>query len=137
MIDAFTSAALAATLACTATNRSGASAVVAVTTTASDADVLARAQKLLAELQTGTIDRSELSAELGREYTKNVIATSQQTIPSGPPTGIARTNKTEVDGVTTYVFRVFWPQGTLDYTFGYDDRTYEVIKLYFRTGPPV
>ena len=124
MIAAFTSLVFAATL-------------LAQTVTDGDDAVEKRALTLLQELQSGTIDRTELSPSLNAEYTKAVLRTSEETIPAGAPTDVVRLSKTHVDRATTYVFRVRWPSGTLDYTFSYDDKTFEVVKLYVRTGPPV
>ncbi len=110
--------------------------VVALTKTGGDADVAKRAKALLAELQTGSIDRSELSPELSAEYTATVLANAAKTLPKGEPRRFEQVAKTDIDGTTTYVFRVDWIEGDVDYVFGYDDGSYAVTKLFTRPGPP-
>jgi hypothetical protein len=135
MIDGFTSLVLAALLRGSVPH-DGPSYEVAQTVTDSDASVQKRALGLLSELQAGAIDRNELSPALSAAYTKSVLALSKQTIPGGPPTSVAQLAKHVVDGTTTYVYRLTWPSGTLDYTFGYDNSSFAVVQLYVRTGPP-
>ncbi len=136
MIDGFTSLVLAALMRGSAPQTGARSFQVAQTVTNGDASVEKRALGLLAELQAGTIDRNELSPELSAAYTKSVLALSKQTIPAGSPANVVQLAKHHVDGVTTYVYRLSWPSGTLDYTFGYDDASFAVVQLYVRTGPP-
>jgi hypothetical protein len=136
MIDAFTSLVLAALVRGSAPHASP-SFQIAQTVTGSDASAEKRAMALLAELQAGTIDRNELSPELSAAYTKSVLALSKQTIPAGSPSSFVQLAKHDVNGTTTYVYRLTWPTGTLDYTFGYDNASFAVVKLYVRTGPPV
>ncbi len=135
MIDGFTSLVLAALLRGSVPH-DGPSFEVAQTVTDSDASVQKRAMLLLSELQAGTIDRNELSPALSAAYTKSVLALSKQTIPSGAPATVVQRGKHVVDGTTTYVYRLTWPSGTLDYTFGYDNASFAVVQLYVRTGPP-
>jgi hypothetical protein len=123
MIAAFISSLLAAML-------------VAVTKTNGDADVLARATTVLAELQKGTLDRSELTPALSALYTPDILARDARTLPKSAPLSFALRQKTDVDGVTTYVYRVRFNEGILDYTFGFDDATYAITKLFTRPGPP-
>ena len=136
MIHAMAGAAFAALLGTSSPPVTGGVVRVAQTVTDGDAAVLKRAATMLAELQAGTIDRSELSTDLSGEYTKTVLAETQKTLPAGEPETIVQIRKNRVGGDTTYVFRVKWAQGTLDYTFSFDDTTFEIVKLYFRTGPP-
>lgn len=114
----------------------GREVVVAVTKTDGDAAVMKRAKALLAGLQTGTIDRSELSAALSADYTPAVLANAAKTLPKGNPKEFALLDKTDTNGTTTYVYRVGWDAGDIDYVFGFDDATYEVTKLFTRPGPP-
>ncbi len=110
--------------------------VVAVTKTDGDAAVMKRAKALLAGLQTGTIDRSELSAALGADYNATVLANAAKTLPKGNPKEFVLLDKTDTNGTTTYVYRVGWDAGDVDYVFGFDDATFEVTKLFTRPGPP-
>jgi hypothetical protein len=135
MIDGFTSLVLA-TLLRGSVPQDGPSFEIAQTVTDSDASVRKRAMLLLSELQAGTIDRNELSPALSAAYTKSVLALSKQTIPTGPPATVVQLGKHVVDGTTTYVYRLTWQSGTLDYTFGYDNASFAVVQLYVRTGPP-
>jgi hypothetical protein len=137
MIDGFTSLVLAMLVHGSAPQTGARSVEVAQTATDGDTSVEKRALRLLAELQAGTIDRNELSPDLSAAYTKSVLALSKQTIPAGSPATVVQLAKHHVDGATTYVYRLTWPSGTLDYTFGYDDASFAVVQLYVRTGPPV
>ncbi len=111
-------------------------AVVAQAQTPDDATVVKRAKVMLAGLQTGKIDRTQLSPALAAEYTPDVVANEVQLLPKGTPSSFAIRQKFDVDGVTTYVFRVHWDAGTVDYAFGFDDATLTIVKLYTRPGPP-
>ena len=36
---------------------------------------------------------------------------------------------------TTYVFRLKWTNGSIDYVCGFDDASQKIAKLYFLPGP--
>jgi hypothetical protein len=110
--------------------------IIAVTKTDGDAAVMKRAKALLAGLQAGSIDRSELSPALSADYTATVLANAAKTLPKGTPKEFALRERTDANGTTTYVYRVGWDAGDIDYVFGFDDATYEVTKLFTRPGPP-
>ena len=111
-------------------------AVIAQAQAPDEATVAKRAKIVLAELQTGKIDKTQLSPALAAEYTPDVIANEMQLLPKGPPISFVQRQKFDVSGVTTYVFRVHWDAGTVDYAFGFDDATMAIVKLYTRPGPP-
>ncbi len=102
-----------------------------------DAAVAIRAKAVLASLQAGTLDRTELAPSLDALLTPAVIATDRRAIPPGAPLAFSLRSKSDTGGTTTYVFRVRWAAGTADLTFGTDDATGEIDKLYTRPGPPV
>jgi len=100
-------------------------------------DVSARARGVLTQVQAGKLDRSALDPLLDGVLTRPVVATmTAQLAPYGTPKTFVENSKTDLDGVTTYVFRVTWPAATVDYVFGLDDATAKIAKLYFRAGPP-
>jgi hypothetical protein len=138
-IDALTSAlsaALSGTNASAAAPARGAVVVVAQTVTNSDASVVKRAKAILAQLQAANLVRSELSPELSSEYTPEVLAHAASTLPAGAPLTFVQESKADRDGTTTYVFRAGWQRGTVDLVFGFDDTTYQIVKLFTRPGPP-
>lgn len=99
-------------------------------------DPLSRARAAFVQLQTGTLDRSTLTPALDADLTEPVRASMTARIASyGPPGKLVVRTKSDVDGVTTYLFRIVWPAGSVDYVFGLDDATGKIAKLYFRPGP--
>ena len=103
--------------------------------TATDPSVRARAT--LTDIQNGTLDRSTLTPALSAVLTDDVRKTMTALVgPYGTPKQFAALSKTDVDGVTTYVYRMTWPAGSVDYVFGIDDKTDKIAKLFLRPGPP-
>jgi len=100
-------------------------------------DLVARAKAAFFDLQHGTLDRSTLTPALSALLTDDVRDIMTELIaPYGKPSQFAPRSTTDLDGVTTYVFRVTWASGSVDYTFGIDDKTDKIAKLYIRPGPP-
>jgi hypothetical protein len=101
-------------------------------------DTLARAQAAYAQVQSGKVDRSTLTPALGAELTDDIRAgmTRQLNAIAAPGT-FAPVSHTDLDGVTTTVFRVPTASGVIYFTFGIDDATGKIAKLYFVAGPSV
>jgi len=95
-----------------------------------------RAREWLGRLQRGNIDRSQLTPDLSAALqSATVSGYAQQTGKLGPPSKFTLLAKHAVEGTTTWVFRVTWPQGSMDYNFGVDDATGKISALYLRPGP--
>lgn len=95
-----------------------------------------RAREWLGRLQRGNIDRSQLTSDLSAALqTATVSGYAQQTGKFGTPTKFTLLSKHALEGTTTWVFRVTWPQGSMDYTFGVEDATSKISALYLRPGP--
>ena len=75
---------------------------------------------------------SDLSAGL---QAATVLALAKQ-IPLGAPQRIVLRTRKQVASITTWVFRVSWPDQTLDYTFGIDNATGKISALYLRPDAP-
>jgi len=100
-------------------------------------DPAARAKASFLDLQHGALDRSTLTPAFSTLLTDDVRTSMTELIaPYGKPSQFALRTTTDVDGVSTYVFRVTWTSGSVDYTFGIDDKTDKIAKLYIRPGPP-
>jgi hypothetical protein len=105
---------------------------------AATTDPLARARDAFVQLQAGKVDRSALTPAFSADLTADALATMSAGIASyGPPPKFAVRSKTDVDGVTTYVFRLAFSSGSVDYVFGIDDASGKIAKMYCRPGPPV
>jgi hypothetical protein len=87
-------------------------------------------------LQAGKVDRSELSPALSLLYPPQLLAKTARSLPAGPPATFAQRSKVDQGGISTYVFRLTWDRGTVDYAFGFDDTTFAIVKLFTRPGPP-
>jgi hypothetical protein len=100
-------------------------------------DPATRARAAFEQLQTGKLDRTALTPALNADLTDAVRASmTARLAPFGPPPGpLALRSKYDSDGVMTYVFRVRWPNGSVDYVFGIDDTSGKIAKLYFVPGP--
>ncbi len=65
-----------------------------------------------------------------------VAALSKQLSPLGAPQRLVLRTKREVAGITTWTFRVSWPDQILDYTFGVENVSGKISALYLRPGSP-
>lgn len=101
-------------------------------------DTLARAQTAYAQIQSGKVDRSTLTPALAAELTDEIRAgMTRQLNATAAPGTFAPASHTDLDGVTTTVFRVSTAGGVIYFTFGIDDATGKIAKLYFIAGPSV
>jgi hypothetical protein len=101
------------------------------------ADTIARAKAAFQQVEDGKIDRSTLTPVFNALLTDDVLSVLEQRANAlGMPDRFAPVGQTDTDGVTTTVFRLHFPTGNLDLTFGIDDATNKIAKLYFVPGPP-
>jgi hypothetical protein len=102
------------------------------------ADTLARAETAFAQLQSGKIDRGTLTPALSADLTDDVRAGMTRRLNAIGQLGpFAALSHVDIDAVTTTVFRIPSPSGSIDFTFGLDDATGKIAKLYFVPGPSV
>ena len=102
-----------------------------------DASASARAKEWLGRLQKGQLDRAQLTPDLSAGLQDATVqALSKQLMPLGTPQHIVLENKRQVAGITTWTFRVSWPDQTLDYTFGVENASGKISALYLRPGSP-
>jgi hypothetical protein len=95
-----------------------------------DAAVTTRAKDWLHQIQTGKIDRTQLSDKLNAVITDSMLANvSGQLAPLGDPTSFTLTSKAAKDNITVYVFKVQWPTVTLSETFSVD-QSGKIAGLY-------
>jgi len=104
---------------------------------ADDTTAAARAKEWLGRLQKGQLDRTQLTPDLSAGLQDATVqALSKQLSPLGAPQRIVLRTKHQLAGVTTWTFRVSWPDQTLDYTFGVENVTGRISALYLRPGSP-
>ncbi len=109
---------------------------VGAQTPAISADTLARAQAAYAAIGSGKIDRTTLTPALAAVLGDATLAVmTREANAIAKPDAFAVVSQTDRDGVTTTVFRLRTPGGTLDYIFGIDDASDRIAKLYFVPGP--
>jgi hypothetical protein len=95
-----------------------------------DAAVTARAKDWLHQIQTGKVDRTQLTDKMDAALTDSMLASvSAQLAPLGDPTSFTLSAKTTKDVYTVYVFKVQWPSVTLSETFAVD-QTGKIAGLY-------
>ena len=96
-----------------------------------------RAKEWLGRLQKGQLDRTQLTPDLSAGLQDaTVAALSKQLSPLGAPQHLVLRTKHQLDGITTWTFRVTWPEQTLDYTFGVEDGSGKISALYLRPDSP-
>jgi hypothetical protein len=91
-----------------------------------------RAKSLLAQLQAGKLDRTALTPGLSALLTDETVASDASVLgPYGAPSAVDLLRQADVDGVSTYDFRVTWSAGAILMTVGIDDATQKVARLIF------
>jgi len=100
-----------------------------------DPAVLKRAKDWFHRVQTGTIDRTQLSDDLSaRLGPDNVAALAKQTGDLGDPTTFAVAREIQTDVETTYIFRLTFASGqALSWALTIDT-TGKITKLTLRPG---
>ena len=105
-------------------------AATSAPTSAADATVTARAKDWLHQIQTGKIDRTQLTDKMNAAVTDSTLASvSAQLAPLGDPMSFTLSSKTFKDPYTVYVFSVQWPSITLTETFAVD-KSGKIAGLY-------
>ena len=98
---------------------------------ADDRAVLTRAQHCLDQLRNGDLDRSQLSPQLNRALTAQMLARiAAQLRPWGKPTSLSLVRKTVQNGITMFVYRATFVTAGWDYIFGLDS-TGKIATLLF------
>jgi hypothetical protein len=107
-----------------------AQAATSAPTADADAAVTARAKDWLHQIQTGKIDRTQLTDKMNAAITDSTLASvSSQLAPLGDPASFTLSSKTTKDVYTVYVFKVQWPSITLSETFALD-QSGKIAGLY-------
>ncbi len=96
----------------------------------------ARAKEWLARLQRGQLDRAQMTADLSAGLQAATVQALAKQIPLGTPQRIVLRTRKQIAGITTWVFRVSWPDQVLDYTFGIENVTGKISALYLRPDAP-
>ncbi|HVR47902.1 MAG TPA: hypothetical protein VMT95_14820 [Candidatus Binatia bacterium] len=106
-------------------------AATSAPTADADAAVTARAKDWLHQIQTGKVDRTQLTDKMNAAPTDSTLANvSVQLAPLGDPTSFTLSAKTTKDVYTVYLFKVQWPSVTLSETFAVD-QSGKIAGLYF------
>jgi len=97
----------------------------------SDAQVLTRAKEWIARFQKGDIDRSQLSSDFSQTLDSSTVATIAGSLPQGNPLSVKLHTKSNSGSDTVYIYTVTWGQGTLSFSFGFDQAG-KIDTAYFR-----
>ena len=105
--------------------------------TAEDTAAADRAKDLITQIQTGKIDRSQLTPAFSEVFTAGAVATDAAYLAGrGKPASFALVQRSDVTTDTSsdvrYVFIASFEDGSLSYTFGVDKATGLIDALYFR-----
>ena len=127
-----------ALLAAAPTGASAATAApVASAAPQAPAEIGTRAKEWLGRMQSGNVDRAQLSPKMTEQYTDDIRTTLVNEI--GPMGAIAALTLKDVkhkDGNTGYLFAVTFASGsTADYVFAVEDATGKVSGLSFTPTP--
>jgi CubicO group peptidase (beta-lactamase class C family) len=88
---------------------------------ADDRAIMERARNCLDQLQKGDLDRSQLSPQLNRSLTPQMLAqTAAQLGALGKPTSLSLVRKTVQGGIKMFVYRATFATAGWDYIFGLD-----------------
>jgi hypothetical protein len=94
----------------------------------------ARARAAFEGIAQGTFDRSQLTPTLDAELTAARLAGYARVLgPLGAPQSFTLAGTHDVDGTTTYDYIVRYKEGAVAFTYGIDDATQRVSKMYVRT----
>ena len=94
----------------------------------------ARARAAFEGIAQGTFDRSQLTPTLNAELTAARLTGYARVLgPLGPPQSFTLVGAHDVEGTTTYDFIAHYKEGAVAFTYGIDDVTQRVSKMYVRT----
>lgn len=95
---------------------------------------VAQARDAFDRIVAGSFDRSQLGSALSSELTAARLSGYARALgPLGIEQSFALADTRHIDGTTTYDFMVRYGEGAVSFTYGIDDATQKVIKLYVRT----
>ena len=77
-----------------------------------------------------------MTADLSAGLQAATVQALAKQIPLGAPQHIVLRTRKQLAGITTWVFRVSWPDQVLDYTFGIDNVTGKISALYLGPDAP-
>jgi len=94
----------------------------------------ARARAAFDGIAQGTFDRSQLTPTLNAELTAARLTGYARVLgPLGPPQSFTLVGAHDVEGTTTLDFIAHYKEGAVAFTYGIDDVTQRVSKMYVRT----
>lgn len=98
---------------------------------------LMRAKEWLGRMQSGNVDRSQLTAKMSEQYTDDVRATLANEVgPMGAVVAMTLKDVKHKEGSTGYLFSVTYANGTnAEYLFALEDATGKVSGLSFTPAP--
>jgi hypothetical protein len=95
------------------------------------------ARSWLAQLQAGSIDRTQLTPAFNATLSAEAVAAFRRKLaPLGEPSSFKLRDTQPTEGVTAYTYAVTWKGGSAYYVFALDDRTGKVAGLRVLPGPP-
>lgn len=101
-----------------------------------DPAVTVQAKEILHRVQTGTVDRTQLSDDYNRLLTPDsLLRAGTQLAALGEPTKFAFDGKLTQGTVTAYVYHVTFVDGDLDELLAIDG-DHKIVRLLFRLRPP-
>jgi len=102
-----------------------------------DPAMTALATSLLAQAQTGKLDRSLFTTKMNDGLTQaKVDSVTQQLAPLGKPSSIAFTKHSTIDGYSAYEYRIVWPDISMNEQFAFDEAG-KIAGWYFKPATPV
>ncbi|GAC1615455.1 MAG: hypothetical protein NVS4B5_05190 [Vulcanimicrobiaceae bacterium] len=94
-----------------------------------------RARAAFDGIVAGTFDRAQLTDGLSRDLSAARLAGYARVLaPLGTPKSFTPVGTHHVEGTTTYDFLVRYGDGAVTFTYGLDDATRLISKLYIRTA---
>ena len=124
-------------VALTLWSAAAAAAPAPVPTASTNAAVLVRAKEWFHRIETGDIDRGQLTAQMNAQLTDAMIKqVAAQVAPLGEPTSFRQIRSGEERGSIYYVYVVTFPSGDKwNYLFVYDRTSGKVSGLRISPAP--
>jgi hypothetical protein len=84
-------------------------------------EITARAKEWLHRFQTGSVDRTQLDAEMNTALTPDLLRqVSQQLAPLGDPVTFVISGEQTTQGITAYIYKVSFKSSSIYEVFGLD-----------------
>lgn len=100
-----------------------------------DPTVTARAKDIMHRVQTGTVDRSQLSDDYNKQVTDKTLSDASSELAAlGEPRNFQYFGKLTQGDVTAYVYRVQMERGVVDELIAFDPSN-KIVRLLFRLRP--